>query len=192
MQLIFATNNKNKISEIRQKISNKIDLLSLEDINFIDEPEETGSTFKENGLIKVKSIWQKLKVNCFAEDSGLVINELNGEPGIFSARYSDEKNDQKNIEKVLTKLQNNKNRAAHFVTVIALIFKEKEYYFEGKIEGIITEEQIGENGFGYDSIFIPNGFKTTFAQMTSAEKNKISHRAIATEKLVNFLKDYGN
>lgn len=192
MQLIFATNNKNKISEIRQKISNKIDLLSLEDINFIDEPEETGSTFEENGLIKVKSIWQKLKVNCFAEDSGLVINELNGEPGIFSARYSGEKNDQKNIEKVLTKLHKNTNRTAYFITVIALIFKEKEYYFEGKIEGKITEKQIGENGFGYDSIFIPNGFKTTFAQMTSAEKNKISHRAIATEKLVNFLKDYGN
>jgi XTP/dITP diphosphohydrolase len=187
MQLIFATNNKNKISEIQQKITDKIEFLSLEELEIINNPEETGHTFHENAMIKAKSVWDKLKINCFAEDSGLVVNALGGAPGIYSARYSGEKNDQKNREKVLFHLQNKKDKSAYFITIIALIFEGKNYFFEGKIEGKITNKPAGEMGFGYDSIFIPNGFNKTFAQMTKEEKNTISHRGMATQKLINFL-----
>ena len=192
MKLVFATNNQNKIKEIQQKISDKFTLLSLEDINFNSEPEETGTTFRENALIKAKSIWNQLHINCFAEDSGLVIDSLNGEPGINSSHYSGERNNKKNIEKVLLKLAENQNRKAYFNTTIALILEGKEYFFEGQIEGQITHKPIGENGFGYDPIFIPTGFNKTFAQMTKEEKNTMSHRGIATEKLMIFLQSYGN
>ncbi|MFA9290444.1 MAG: RdgB/HAM1 family non-canonical purine NTP pyrophosphatase [Solirubrobacteraceae bacterium] len=192
MQLIFATNNENKLIEIKHKIPNYINLLSLEDINFIDEPDENGATFAANALIKAKSIWQKLLINCFAEDSGLVVEELNGNPGINSSIYSGERNDKKNIEKVLNELNNKENRNAYFTTIIALIIENKEYIFEGKITGKITLEPIGNNGFGYDSIFIPTGFNKTFAQFTIEEKSKISHRGIALNKLVNFIANYGN
>lgn len=188
MDLVFATNNKNKLKEIKHIILDKINILSINDLNHSDDLEETGLTLKDNASQKARFIYKKFNKNCFADDSGLEILSLNNEPGVFSARYAGSNcSADDNMNKVLKKLENIKNRNAIFKTVICLILDGKEYFFEGSIEGIITKEKIGHNGFGYDPIFRPNNFNLTFAQMSVKEKSKISHRAIAVSKFVKFI-----
>lgn len=188
MQLIFATHNKNKIKEVKSLIPKTIKLLSLDDINLLDEIEETALTIEGNALLKAKTIYEETGHNCFADDSGLLVDVLNGAPGVYSARYAGEqKNDSDNIEKLLLDLHDQPNRNAHFKTVMALIIDGKDYLFEGIINGKITSEKKGTNGFGYDPVFIPEGYNQTFAQMDSETKNAISHRGIALRKLIQFL-----
>lgn len=189
MKLIFATHNKNKAKEVKSLMPESIELLSLDDINFLTEIEENASTLEGNALLKAKTIFEKTGINCFADDSGLLVDALHGAPGVYSARYAGEhKNDEDNMQKLLHELQNKSDRNAHFKTVMALIIDGKEYLFDGKIEGKIISEKRGNNGFGYDPIFIPDGYNETFAQLDSETKNKISHRAKALQKMLEFLK----
>jgi len=198
-QLVFATNNAHKLEEVdailrqtqndRQAQDDKrIQLLSLNDINCHDDIAETGITFNENASIKSHYIFNKYHVNCFGDDSGLEIDALNGEPGVYSARYAGEHgNHAANMAKVLEMLTGTSNRKARFRTVISLLWNGEEHFFEGTIEGTIRTELSGTAGFGYDPIFQPDGYDVTFAEMTLAEKNSISHRAIAVDKLIAFL-----
>lgn len=189
MKLVFATNNAHKLEEVSDKLSGSIELLSLNDIGCNDEIDETGTTFNENASIKSRHIWNKYHLNCFGDDSGLEIDALNGEPGVYSARYSGIYGDHAaNIDKVLGKLKGESNRKARFRTVISLMLDGREIFFEGTVEGAIRQERSGSAGFGYDPIFQPDGYAATFAEMTMTEKNAISHRAKAVEKLVDFLK----
>lgn len=189
MKLIFATHNKNKAKEVKSLMPSFIELLSLDDINFYNEIDETASTLEGNALLKAKTIFEKTGINCFADDSGLLVDALNGEPGVYSARYAGgQKNDQDNMQKLLLELNDKSNRNAHFKTVMALIIDGNEFLFEGKIEGKIITEKLGSNGFGYDPIFVPDGYNETFAQLDSETKNKISHRARALQKMLDFLK----
>lgn len=188
-QLVFATNNRHKLDEVAAKIGDKFKLLTLEDIGCTDDIEETGSTFHDNASIKSHYIFDHYQLDCFGDDSGLEIDALDGEPGIYSARYAGTHGDHgANIDKVLAKLGNEPNRRARFRTVISLIWKGEEHFFEGTVEGTIRHERSGAKGFGYDPIFQPNGYSITFAEMGIDEKNAISHRAIAMEKLLAFLK----
>ncbi len=188
MELVFASSNQNKVAEIQKLIGQKVKLLSLKDINCIEEIAETGKTFQENALIKARYVFEKHRYNCFGDDSGLEVEALNNEPGVYSARYAGEpKNDANNTQKLLNELASKTNRSACFKTVIALVIKGKERFFEGEIKGKITSQPIGNGGFGYDPVFIPNGYDRTFAQMSLEEKNVISHRAIATQKLIQYL-----
>jgi XTP/dITP diphosphohydrolase len=187
-ELVFATNNAHKLEEVAAKIAGKIKLLSLNDIGCDEDIEETGSTFRQNASIKSNFIYNKYHLNCFGDDSGLEINALDGEPGVYSARYAGEHgNHTANIDKVLKNLEGINDRKAMFRTVISLIWKEKEYFFEGTVEGTIRHERSGNAGFGYDPIFQPDGYQITFAEMTMEEKNAISHRARAMEGLIAFL-----
>jgi len=187
-QLVFATNNRHKLDEVANKIKGQIELLTLNDIGCHDDIEETGLTFPANASIKSHFIYHKYHLNCFGDDSGLEIDALNGEPGVFSARYAGKHGDHEaNINKVLINLKNETNRKARFKTVISLLWEGKEHFFEGTVEGTIRYEKSGDEGFGYDPIFEPDGYDVTFAEMSLAEKNKISHRAKAVEKLVAFL-----
>lgn len=187
-QLVFATNNAHKLQEVADKIKGKIKLLSLADIGCVEEIDETGTTFRENASLKSKFIYNKYHVNCFGDDSGLEIEALNGEPGVFSARYAGEHgNHAANIDKTLTALKNITNRKANFRTVISLIWNGEEHFFEGIVNGTIRRERSGNEGFGYDPIFQPDGCDKTFAEMSLSEKNKISHRAIAMARLLDFL-----
>jgi XTP/dITP diphosphohydrolase len=188
MELVFATANQNKVIEVQKLIGQKFKLLSLKDINYTEEIPETADTFKGNALQKAKFIYDKFKLNCFADDSGLEVEVLNGAPGVYSARFAGEpKNDANNTKKLLNELQGKINRKACFKTAIVLIVDGKEEFFEGKITGQITQNPIGKDGFGYDPVFMPDGYNKTFAQMTLEEKNIISHRAIAIQRLVHFL-----
>ncbi|MBP7807780.1 MAG: non-canonical purine NTP diphosphatase [Bacteroidia bacterium] len=188
MELVFASSNQNKVIEIQKVVGSKIKLLSLNDINCTQEIEETGKTFQENALIKARYVFEKYNKNCFADDSGLEVEALNNEPGVYSARYAGEpKNDANNTQKLLKELASKTNRNACFKTVIALVIDGKEQFFEGIIKGHIALEPTGSGGFGYDPVFIPEGYDRTFAQMTLEEKNTISHRAIATKKLIAYL-----
>lgn len=188
MKLIFATHNKNKLKEVKSLIPSTIELLSLDDINLLEEIEETATTIEGNALLKAQTIYKQTGINCFADDSGLLVNALNGAPGVYSARYAGEhKSDSDNLEKLLKDLTGEEDRNAHFKTVMALIIDGKEYLFEGIISGTITSEKSGSNGFGYDPIFLPNGYTETFAEMSSDLKNVISHRAIAMKQLVEFV-----
>ncbi len=190
MKLVFATNNAHKLEEVANKLSGSIELFGLNDIGCNDEIEETGITFNENASIKSHHIWNKYHLNCFGDDSGLEIDALNGEPGVYSARYAGgHGNHAANMDKVLEKLKSETNRKARFRTVISLIWDGEEMFFEGTVEGTIRHERSGSGGFGYDPIFQPDGYTITFAEMTMEEKNAISHRAKAVEKLVAFLKD---
>jgi XTP/dITP diphosphohydrolase len=187
-KLVFATNNKHKVDEVAHKVKGILQILSLDDIGCDDEIEETGSTFYDNASIKSRYIYNKFKLDCFGDDSGLEIDALNGEPGVYSARYAGTHGDHEaNINKVLTKLDGEKNRKARFRTVISLILDGKEHFFEGVVEGSICTQRTGSAGFGYDPIFKPEGYNKTFAEMTMDEKSAISHRAIALEKLIAFL-----
>ncbi|HEY9000967.1 MAG TPA: non-canonical purine NTP diphosphatase [Mucilaginibacter sp.] len=188
LKLVFATNNRHKLEEVSHKIGNHFELLTLNDIGCTEDIEETGTTFEENAVIKSKYVYDNYHLNCFGDDSGLVIDALNGEPGVYSARYAGEYgNHAANIKKVLAKLEGIENRKARFVTVISLMWEGKEHVFEGTVEGTIRQETTGSGGFGYDPIFQPDGYDITFAEMSMDEKNKISHRARAMEKLIGFL-----
>lgn len=187
--LIFATNNKHKLEEITPLIQNQFRVISLAEIGCTKEIEESADTLEGNACLKARYIFEKYGFACFADDTGLEIDSLDGRPGVYSARYAGEPhNFEANIYKVLKELEGNKNRKARFRTVIILIVNGNEFQFEGAIEGRILEKRRGSKGFGYDPIFIPDGYNQTFAEMPLSEKNKISHRAIAVEKLIVFLK----
>jgi XTP/dITP diphosphohydrolase len=187
-QLVFATNNRHKLEEVSAKIKGEIELLTLEDIGCTEDIEETGLTFRDNASIKSRYVFDKYHLNCFGDDSGLEIDALNGEPGVYSARYAGKHGDHDaNINKALEKLSTSENRKARFVTVISLIWNGEDHFFEGTVEGTIRRERSGAKGFGYDPIFQPNGYDITFAEMSMEEKNNISHRAKAMEKLNAFL-----
>jgi XTP/dITP diphosphohydrolase len=190
MKLVFASHNQNKVNEIKSLLPKSVEVLSLTDIGFVDEIDETGLTLDENSKIKAKAVFEKTGYFCFADDTGLEIEALNFEPGVFSARYAgDQKNDSENIEKVLLNLKGITNRNARFRTVITLLIGQDEYYFEGRVDGKIIMEKRGEFGFGYDPIFIPADESRTFAEMTLEEKNQFSHRARAFQKMIEFLKN---
>lgn len=188
IKIVFATNNKNKLSEIRDLISDNIEILSLEDINCFDDLPENQLTLEGNALEKANYIFLKYGYNCFADDTGLEIDALNNEPGVFSARYAGPKClAEDNINKVLSKLKVCSNRKAKFRTVIALIVNGEENLFSGECHGEIIRAQIGDDGFGYDPIFLPQDSELTFAQMDKFEKGLISHRGISVRKLIEFL-----
>jgi XTP/dITP diphosphohydrolase len=189
MELVFASANEHKVSEIRSIAGSAILLKSLNDIACFDEIPETGDTFEENAGQKSRYIFDRYHCDCFADDSGLEIDALNGEPGVNSAHYSGSRDFEQNMQLVLDRLEGQKNRTARFRTVISLILRGKEYLFEGSIEGKISLQRSGSQGFGYDPIFHPDGYEISFAEMDPAEKNRISHRAIAVEKLISFLKN---
>ena len=187
-KLVFATQNEGKYNEVKKLIPSVIRLLSLNDLNFCGEIEETGKTLKQNAKIKSDFIYKNYNTNCFADDTGLEIDSLNGLPGVYSARFAGNNcKSQDNIEKVWRLLTGYKNTNAKLKSVFSLNINGKTFFFEGKIEGKIIYDQRGQNGFGYDSIFIPNGHKKTFAEFDLIEKNKISHRSKALKKLIIFL-----
>ena len=190
MELIIASQNQNKLVEFKKILGDKINLFSLSDIGLNQEIPENEKTIKKNAMFKAKFVNAQTGKNVFADDTGLEIDSLNGEPGIYSARYSGvDRNSDKNIELVLRKLKNKANRNSRFKTIISLIIDGKSVNFEGVVEGKITEEKRGSNGFGYDPIFQPNGYASTFGEMSLKEKNKISHRSIAINKMVQYLKE---
>ena len=183
MQLVFASNNKNKIKEIQLLLPDSIQILSTEDI------PETADTIEGNAILKANYVTQKYGYDCFADDSGLQVDALNGEPGVLSARYAGEpKNDENNIDKLLANLKDINNKKANFKTIICLNLKGEQHLFTGIINGQIIEERIGNNGFGYDPIFVADGYQKTFAELSLEEKARISHRGIAVKKLIDFLK----
>lgn len=187
-KIVFATNNPHKLEEIQHILSHQYDVNGLRDIGFEGDIPETGSTLKENASIKSHFVFNRYHVDCFSDDTGLEIDALDGRPGVYSARYAGEDgNAVKNMKKVLDELRGERNRKARFKTVISLIKDGQEFFFEGKIEGKIIEDKKGEAGFGYDPVFIPDGYEQTFAEIPAELKNKISHRALATKKLVEFL-----
>ncbi|MDO9152974.1 MAG: non-canonical purine NTP diphosphatase [Paludibacter sp.] len=187
-KLVFATNNTHKLDEIRAVLANDIEIISLAELNCFDDIPETGNTLEENALIKAKYINDKFGLDCFADDTGLEVDALGGEPGVFSARYAGEnQNSQKNIKKLLWNLKDKNNRSARFRTVIAYIENENMLYFEGVIAGEIISETRGTSGFGYDPVFVPKGYSQTFAELGADEKNRISHRALAVKKLAEYL-----
>ena len=188
MELIIATHNENKVLEFKKKLSSKYLLKSLSDLNFTEEIPENENSIKKNAIFKSKFIHNIFKSNVFSDDTGLEIESLNNEPGVHSARYGGEKKDPlKNINLVLKKMKGVSNRKARFRTVISLMMDNKNYCFEGIVNGTIIDKPKGDMGFGYDPIFIANNMNKTFAEITLIEKNKISHRAIATNKLIDFL-----
>jgi XTP/dITP diphosphohydrolase len=189
MKIVFATNNKNKILEVQSMLPESIEIISLESIGCFEDIPETAATIEGNAIQKANYITQKYGCNCFADDTGLEVEALNGEPGVFSARYAGEqRNSDDNMAKLLTQLENKTNRKAQFKTVICLNLEGNQHLFTGIAKGEIIKEKIGNQGFGYDPIFKPDGFLKTFAQISLEEKNKISHRGIATQQLITFLK----
>ena len=187
-ELVFATSNKGKYNEVKKMMPRNINLLSLNDLNFIGDIQETGKTLKQNAKIKSDFIFNKFGINCFADDSGLEIDSLNGMPGIYSARFAGKTcNSNDNIEKVWKLLTGYKNTDAKFKSILSLNIDGKTFFFEGKINGKIIFNKRGINGFGYDSIFVPNGYNKTFAELNSVEKNEISHRSEAFKRLIIFL-----
>lgn len=191
MKIVFATNNPNKIFEIQSMLPNNIIIISLESIGCLEEIEETALTIEGNAILKAEYITQKYGFDCFADDTGLEVDALNGAPGVFSARYAGEnKNANDNMNKLLSNLKNNPNRKAQFKTVIALNLSGKQYLFTGIAKGEITREKRGSMGFGYDPIFQPETQNKTFAELDLAIKNKISHRGKATQDLIDFLNQH--
>tara|TARA_R110002020_G_scaffold48269_1_gene137574 strand:- start:841 stop:1536 length:696 start_codon:yes stop_codon:yes gene_type:complete len=189
MKLVFATHNPNKLKEVQQMVPDHIELINLETIGCTTNIPETANTLEGNAKIKADFVTNTYQLSCFADDTGLLVETLNGEPGVYSARYAGEQNDvDANMNKLLDNLKNEQNRTAHFKTVIALNLNGKTHIFEGKIEGVITENKRGHNGFGYDPIFKPNGYDKTFAELPLSIKNNISHRAKAFKKLIDYLK----
>jgi XTP/dITP diphosphohydrolase len=189
MKLVFASNNKNKIKEISLLLPKSIEILSLEAIGCTVDIPETAESIEGNAILKADYILQHYGYDCFADDTGLEVDALDGEPGVFSARYAgQQKNDDDNMSKLLYNLKNKSNRKANFKTVICLNLQGKQHLFTGIIHGEITHEKTGNNGFGYDPIFRANGYSKTFAELTLEEKAPISHRGIAVSALVDFLK----
>jgi len=188
MKIVFASNNQHKVDEIRSALPENFLIVSLAEAGIDIDIPEPHDTLQDNAAEKAKTIYQLLKTNCFSEDTGLEVYALNNEPGVLSARYAgEEKSFEKNIDKLLTKLENFGNRKARFRTVICLILDGEQYYFEGVCEGEITNERRGTKGFGYDSVFKPLNSDKTFAEMSITEKNLFSHRKKAIDKLVAFL-----
>ena len=188
INLIFATSNQNKVLEIQKILPKKFNIKSLKDLNYFEDVPENENTIEGNAVFKAKYIYKKFNINVFADDTGLEVEALNGEPGVHSARYAGKtRNSEKNIKKLLKNLKNIKNRNARFKTVIALIIDNKLHIFSGIIEGYILDSPKGNNGFGYDPIFCPNGFDKSFAELTLKEKNLISHRSLAMKKLIDFI-----
>jgi XTP/dITP diphosphohydrolase len=189
--LVFATNNQHKLNEVQEMVGSNFKLQSLKDIGCVADIPETGITFEENASQKSRYIFDHFQMDCFSDDSGLEIDALNDEPGVYSAHYSGSRDTEANMQLVLEKLGNNEHRAARFRCVISLILNGEEYFFEGSVEGSIATGRSGKAGFGYDPIFKPEGFDQTFSEMTGEEKNKISHRGKAMAKLVAFLSKLG-
>ncbi|RDV15128.1 non-canonical purine NTP diphosphatase [Pontibacter diazotrophicus] len=188
-QLCFATNNKHKLSEVSQMLEGKYELLSLQDIGCHEELPEEQDTLEGNSRQKAEYVWQHYSVSCFADDTGLEVEALNGAPGVYSARYAGpQRSDSDNIRLLLQSLEPHENRKARFRTSITLLLDGKEHQFEGTVEGTINKEWKGNKGFGYDPVFVPDGYDRTFAEMSAAEKNAISHRGRAVQQLVAFLK----
>lgn len=191
--LIFATNSKHKIEEVTHILHQKYVILSLRELGFDEDIPETEPTLEGNASLKAWHIFRKFNQDCFADDTGLEVEALNGEPGVYSARYAGEgHNFDQNITKLLFKLTGITNRKARFRTVVSLILQGVETRFEGIVYGVIINERKGDNGFGYDPVFIPEGYSETMAEMSSELKNKISHRAIAMQKMADFLEDLNN
>lgn len=190
MKLVFATNNLNKLKEVQEMLSNSIEILSLKDISCFDDVDETETTLEGNAKLKADYITNNFGYNCFADDTGLEVESLDGKPGVYSARFAGEPaNSENNMQKLLTDLEFKKNRKAQFRTAICLNLDGKQFLFEGLCKGEILKEKQGGKGFGYDPIFKPEGFSESFATMNSKEKNTISHRGIAIQRLVEFLKE---
>lgn len=187
-KLVFATNNIHKTEEVAKILSPDYEVLNLKDINCLVDIPETGDSFAENATLKSTYVYENFGLDCFSDDSGLEVEALNNAPGIFSARYSGIKDDQINLELLLKNMEGQTNRKARFRTVISLIQNGKNHLFEGTIEGTIRTSPSGNKGFGYDPIFQPNGYEITFAEMEMTEKNNISHRALAMQQLISFLK----
>lgn len=188
MKLVFATNNKHKLTEIQQVLGNDFEIISLKEIGFNEEIPETHDTLEGNAAEKSFYIYDRYKINCFADDTGLEIDALNGDPGVYSARWAgNNPTFDDNMNKVMRELDGVENRKACFRTIISLIIEGKEYQFEGIVNGEILKEKSGEAGFGYDPIFKPDGYSQSFAEMPHKLKNKISHRGIAVQKLIEFL-----
>lgn len=189
-EIVFATNNAHKLDEIRKIVAGEWNVLSLADIKCFEDIPETGKTLKENALQKAMFVKEHYGYDCFADDTGLMVDALGGEPGIYSARYAGEGHDsQANMAKLLERMEGVENRAAHFSTVICLIKDGETYFFEGRVDGTILREKQGIGGFGYDPIFKPDGYDVTFSQLDIDEKNSISHRGRATAKLIDYLKN---
>lgn len=187
-RFVFATNNAHKLEEVAAILGDKIELLSMKDIDCHADIPETADTLEGNALLKARYIFENYHVDCFADDTGLEVEALDGAPGVYSARYAgDAHNSEANMKKLLQDMEGMENRKARFRTVFALIINGKEHLFEGIVKGKITNHRHGTSGFGYDPVFIPEGYTQTYAEMGNELKNKISHRAVATEKLCNFL-----
>lgn len=190
MKLVFATNNSHKLQEVQRLMPPEIELLTLKEIGCFEEIEETATTLEGNAQIKTDHVKQKYGYDCFADDTGLEVKALNGEPGVYSARYAgEEATFQDNVDKLLIELKGKNRREARFRTVVSLYLKGEQYFFEGICDGLIEEKASGDKGFGYDPVFTPAGYDKTFAEMDMLTKGKISHRGLAIKKLVNFLKD---
>lgn len=188
MKLVFATNNKHKLAEARSIIGTAHTILSLKDIGCDEELPETANTIRGNARMKARYMFEKYGVDCFADDTGLQVNALDGRPGVYSARYAgNDANADRNIEKLLTEMRDVSHRNARFVTVISLIIRDQETVFEGEVRGIILPKRTGSNGFGYDPVFCPDGYTISFAEMSAEQKNSISHRGRAVEKMKEFL-----
>lgn len=193
MKLVFATNNKHKLQEVRDIVGDRVEVLSLADIGCHDDIPETADTLQGNALIKARHIYEKYGLDCFADDTGLEVEAFDGAPGVYSARYAGEECDSEaNMQKLLQNLTGKTNRNAQFRTVIALIINGEEKLFNGIVKGAIATEKKGDSGFGYDPVFVPEGHSESFAQMSSEMKNSMSHRFRATQQLGDFLKEnYG-
>jgi XTP/dITP diphosphohydrolase len=190
MKLVFATNNKHKLQEVRDIVGDRVEVLSLGDIDCHDDIPETADTLQGNALIKARHIYEKYGFDCFADDTGLEVEALGGAPGVYSARYAGEEcNSEANMRKLLESLTGKTNRNAQFRTVIALIIEGEERLFNGIVKGTIATEKKGDSGFGYDPVFVPEGHTESFAQMSSEMKNSMSHRFRATQQLGDFLKE---
>ncbi|MES2484779.1 MAG: non-canonical purine NTP diphosphatase [Bacteroidota bacterium] len=189
MKLVFASNNKNKLQEVKHQLPNDIELLSLEDIGCTEDIPETADTIEGNAILKADYVTKNYGYDCFADDTGLEVDALNGAPGVYSARYAgEEKSAEANMDRLLTELDGNPNRHAHFKTVIALNLNGAQHLFTGIVQGNITKQRAGNEGFGYDPVFMPEGQNLTFAQISLAQKALLSHRGQAVKQLIDFLK----
>ena len=191
MKLIFATHNDHKLNEVRSILGEKISISGLKEIGYFESINETGNTLKENSLLKAKFIHEKFNTNCFSEDTGLEVEAIDNKPGVLSARFAgNDRNSEENIEKLLSLLENKKNRNARFRTVVTLVYENKFYFVEGKVNGVILNKKRGINGFGYDPVFCPTGFDKSFGEISAIHKNMISHRSIAFHKLKKLIRKF--
>lgn len=190
-KLIFATNNYHKLQEIQDLLNNKFKIISLDEIGINEDIPETADNLEGNALLKARFVYERTQSDCFADDTGLEVEMLEGAPGVYSARYAGENASfDDNMDKLIHAMENQENRRAKFRTVIALIIKGNEYLFEGKVDGTILKNKQGKDGFGYDPVFLPDGFEKSFAEMDPAQKNAISHRGRSAQKLAHFLEGF--